>query len=61
VRVRAKVWPKAEAEPAKWLLEHIDAIGSHKGSPGIYADAMNAAPQGGSEVFYDNIKVYRNR
>jgi outer membrane protein assembly factor BamB len=60
VRARGKVWPKGEQEPAKWLIERIDPIGSHKGSPGIYADALNSAPQGGSEIFYDNIKVYRN-
>jgi outer membrane protein assembly factor BamB len=60
VRVRGKVWPKAEPEPAKWLIERIDPIGSHKGSPGLYADAMNSAPQGGSEIYYDNIKVYKN-
>jgi outer membrane protein assembly factor BamB len=60
VRARGKVWPKGEQEPAKWIVERIDPIGSHKGSPGIYADAMNAAANGGSEMFYDNIKVYRN-
>jgi outer membrane protein assembly factor BamB len=60
VRARGKVWPKGEAEPAKWLIERIDPIGSHKGSAGLYADALNSAPQGGSEIFYDNIKVYRN-
>ena len=61
VRARGKVWPKGEPEPAAWQVERVDPIGSHKGSPGIYADAMNAAPQGGSEIFYDNIKVYRNQ
>jgi hypothetical protein len=61
VRARGKVWPKGEPEPAAWTVERIDPIGSHKGSPGIYADAMNSAPQGGSELFYDNIKVYRNK
>ncbi len=61
VRARGKVWPKGEAEPAAWTVERIDPIGSHKGSPGIYADAMNSAATGGSEMFYDNIKVYRNR
>jgi outer membrane protein assembly factor BamB len=60
VRARGKVWPKGEAEPAAWTVERIDPIGSHKGSPGIYADAMNSAPNGGSEMYYDNIKVYRN-
>ena len=60
VRARGKVWPKGEPEPAKWLIERIDPIGSHKGSAGLYADALNSAPQGGSEIFYDNIRVYRN-
>jgi outer membrane protein assembly factor BamB len=61
VRARGKVWPKGEPEPAGWTVERVDPIGSLKGSPGIYADALNSAPQGGSEVFYDNIRVYRNK
>jgi hypothetical protein len=61
VRARGKVWPKGEAEPATWTVERIDPIGSLMGSPGIYADAMNSAPNGGSEMYYDNIKVYRNK
>jgi hypothetical protein len=61
VRARGKVWPKGEAEPAAWTVERVDPIGSRKGAAGIYADAMNSAPAGGSEVYYDNIKVYRNR
>jgi hypothetical protein len=61
VRARGKVWPKGEPEPAAWTIERIDPIGNHKGSPGIYADALNSAAQGGSEIFYDNIKVYRNK
>jgi outer membrane protein assembly factor BamB len=61
VRARGKVWPKGEPEPAAWAIERIDPIGNHKGSPGIYADALNSAAQGGSEIFYDNIKVYRNK
>jgi outer membrane protein assembly factor BamB len=61
VRARGKVWPKGSPEPQGWSLERVDPIGSVKGSPGIYADAMNAAPTGGSEIFYDNIKVYPNK
>jgi outer membrane protein assembly factor BamB len=61
VRARGKIWPKGEPEPAAWAIERVDPIGSHKGSPGIYADAMNSAPTGGSEMYYDNIKVYRNK
>jgi hypothetical protein len=60
VRARGKVWKKGEAEPAAWTIERVDPIGNLKGSPGLYADAMNAAPQGGSEIYYDNIRVYRN-
>jgi outer membrane protein assembly factor BamB len=61
VRARGKVWPKGESEPAAWTIERVDSIGSLKGSPGIYADAVNSSPAGGSEIFYDNIKVYRNQ
>jgi outer membrane protein assembly factor BamB len=60
VRARGKVWPKGEQEPAEWTIERVDPIGSPKGSPGIYADIPNADPRGGSEIYYDNIKVYRN-
>jgi len=61
VRARGKVWPKGQAEPAAWTIERIDPIGSTKGAAGIYADVMNSDPKGGSEIFYDNIKVYRNK
>ena len=61
VRARGKVWPKGEPEPPAWTIERVDPIGSLKGSPGIYADAMNAAASGGSEMYYDNIKVYANK
>jgi outer membrane protein assembly factor BamB len=61
VRSRGKVWKKGTAEPAAWTIERVDPIGNLKGSPGLYADAMNSAPQGGSEIYYDNIKVYRNK
>lgn len=60
VRARGKVWAKGEAEPAAWSIERIDPIGSTKGAPGLYADAPSAAG-GGSEIYYDNIKVYKNR
>lgn len=60
VRARGKVWPKGEAEPSGWTIERIDPIGSTRGSPGIYAD-VPAQAGGGSEVYYDNIKVYKNK
>ena len=61
VRARGKVWPRADSEPAAWTIERVDPIGSVKGSPGLYADAMNSSASGGSEIYYDNIKVYRNK
>ena len=60
VRARGKVWPKGEAEPAAWTIERIDPIGSVKGAAGLYADAPSQAG-GGSELYYDNIKVYREQ
>jgi hypothetical protein len=59
VRARGKVWPKGETEPAAWTIERIDPIGSLKGAPGLYADAPSQAG-GGSELYYDNIRVFRN-
>jgi hypothetical protein len=61
VRARGKVWPKGEQEPTAWTIERVDPIGNLKGSPGIYADAMNASANGGSEIYYDNIRVYPNQ
>ena len=60
VRARGKVWPKGEPEPAAWTIERIDPIGNTHGSAGLYADAPSN-PNGGSEIYYDNIKVYRNK
>jgi roadblock/LC7 domain-containing protein len=60
VRARGKVWPRGEAEPATWTIERVDPIGNLKGSPGLYADAPSQAG-GGSELYYDNIKVFKNQ
>lgn len=60
VRARGKVWPRGEAEPAAWTIERVDPIGNLKGSPGLYADAPSQAG-GGSELYYDNIKVFKNQ
>jgi outer membrane protein assembly factor BamB len=60
VRARGKVWPKGQPEPAAWTIERLDPIGSVKGAPGLYADAPSQVG-GGSELYYDNIRVYRNK
>jgi outer membrane protein assembly factor BamB len=53
-RVRGKVWPSADPEPAAWTIEKVDSIPHTMGSPGIYGDGI-------SEVYFDNVKVYRNQ
>jgi hypothetical protein len=53
-RVRGKVWKRGEPEPAAWTIEKVDTIGHRQGAPGVYGD-------GYSDIFYDNLKVYRNR
>jgi outer membrane protein assembly factor BamB len=53
-RVRGKVWPADAPEPAAWTIEKVDKIPHLMGSPGIYADGI-------SDVYFDNVKVYRNQ
>ena len=53
-RVRGKVWPADASEPQAWTIEKVDKIPHVAGSPGIYADGI-------SDVFFDNVKVYRNQ
>ncbi len=53
-RVRGKVWPVAGTEPAEWTIEKVDKIPHLMGSPGIYADGI-------SDVFFDNVKIYKNQ
>jgi outer membrane protein assembly factor BamB/dienelactone hydrolase len=53
VRARGKAWPAAEPEPEGWLLDRVDPIGNHQGSPGVYADAPY-------EVLFDNLSVVPN-
>jgi hypothetical protein len=52
--VQGKVWPKDQPEPKAWTIEKIDTIGHRTGAPGLYAD-------GASDMFFDNIRVYRNQ
>jgi len=53
-RVRGKVWPSADAEPAAWTIEKLDAIPHKMGSPGLYGDGI-------ADVYFDNLKVYKNQ
>lgn len=56
VRARGKVWVASEPEPAAWLIEKIDPIGNHRGSPGVFGNSSQ-----GGEIYFDNMKVYQNR
>lgn len=49
--LRAKVWPRGEAEPAAWTLEAVDPQPNLEGSAGLYANSM--AP-----LYFDNVRVY---
>jgi outer membrane protein assembly factor BamB len=54
-----KVWPRGQPEPAEWTISRVDPIGSLKGAPGLYADVPSRVG-GGSEIYFDNIKVFKN-
>jgi len=54
VHVRGKVWPAAGTEPDAWTVEKVDKIGHRHGAPGLYGDGI-------SEIYFDNVKVYRNQ
>ena len=54
--VRAKAWPKEEAEPAGWTIE-VKHKNAHKlGAPGI----IGFSPQSLKPVYIDNIKITQN-
>jgi hypothetical protein len=52
--VRGKVWKAEDAEPAAWTIEKTDTIAHQHGSPGLYGDGI-------AEVYFDNLKVYKNQ
>jgi outer membrane protein assembly factor BamB len=52
--VRGKVWKVGDPEPSAWTIQKVDRIPHLKGAPGIYGDGI-------SDVFVDNLRVYRNQ
>jgi outer membrane protein assembly factor BamB len=52
--VRGKVWKTGDPEPAAWTIEKSDTIPHRTGSPGLYGDGI-------SEVYFDNLRVYKNQ
>jgi outer membrane protein assembly factor BamB len=58
---RAKVWPRAEAEPGEWTIEVEDPVPNGRGSPGLQAyTAGITARSPGAEIYFDNLEVTRN-
>ncbi|HEY6244251.1 MAG TPA: PQQ-binding-like beta-propeller repeat protein [Pyrinomonadaceae bacterium] len=53
VRARGKVWLATDTEPSAWMIERIDPIPNRQGAPGIFGSAL-------AEIYFDNLKVYRN-
>jgi outer membrane protein assembly factor BamB len=53
VTTQGKAWPTGEPEPAKWLIERVDAIGNRQGAPGFLVDAEFGA-------FIDNLALVGN-
>ena len=54
--VRAKAWPREEAEPEAWTAEFTHKHGHTHGAPGIYGFAL----QSRFRAYIDNIKVTPN-
>jgi outer membrane protein assembly factor BamB len=54
VLVRGKVWRSGETEPSAWTIQKTDTIGHREGSPGLYGDGI-------SEIYFDNLRVYKNQ
>lgn len=59
--LQGKVWKRGEAEPADWTLEMIDPYPHREGSAGLYGFSPGTtAKSKGPEIWYDNVKVYKN-
>ncbi len=54
--IRAKAWPKGEAEPDAWTIEVAHKNAHKKGAPGLFG----FAPQSQKSVFIDNISISSN-
>ncbi|NND96870.1 MAG: hypothetical protein HKN47_06020 [Pirellulaceae bacterium] len=52
--LRAKAWPRDEAEPKEWTLTATDTMPNLQGSPGLFGNSTNA------EIFIDNVSVTLN-
>lgn len=55
--VKAKAWPRGEAEPGEWTIEVPHKVAHVKGAPGIFG----FSPQSLYPVYVDNIKITPSR
>jgi outer membrane protein assembly factor BamB len=53
--LRGKCWERGKPEPTEWTVTAEDPSPNVEGSPGTFGSALHA------ELFYDNLKVYKNR
>ncbi len=59
--IKAKVWPRDEAEPDDWNIVVHDPCPNQEGSPGIYAYSKGtSASKHGASCYFDNYKVMLN-
>jgi outer membrane protein assembly factor BamB len=59
--VRGKVWEKGQTEPASWTAEFEDPSPNREGAAALYGYISNirTSEQPGSDIYYDNVNVYR--
>jgi outer membrane protein assembly factor BamB len=56
-RLRGKVWPREQPEPAAWSIELDDPCPNREGSPALYGYANGTtAKSKGAEIYYDNVQ-----
>ncbi len=60
--LRAKVWKKADPEPAKWTIEYEDSTPNRNGAAALYGYVSNVGDGNlpGAECFYDNVLITPN-
>jgi len=59
--VRAKIWERAQQEPAAWMLEMTDPRPNKEGAAALYGYISNITPmEPGSEIYYDNVVIAPN-
>ena len=60
-KIRGKIWPRGEKEPAEWTIELDDPCPNGEGAPGLFAISNGTTDKSdGAEVYYDNFRVYGN-